>query len=252
MHNVQDAHTETGTTSPGPREPLLTATQVQALLGVDRSTVYRMAEDGRLPAVKIGRQWRFPAHRIERMLEVQTLPAADVVAAPQAPSPATPPALPLDAASAVIGVAAELLGVMMVVTDLDGHPLTDVANPCARFAEAAHDPTAIAACLDEWRTMAAELDFEPRFRTGPLGFACARSYIRSGDRLIGMVLAGGVADTDDDAQEPDLYHLDDEQRRQVLATLPKVATALSRAVVPAGPPGDHAVAGSPIDRRSAQ
>ena len=172
MHNVQDAHTEPGVPSPGPREPLLTATQVQALLGVDRSTVYRMAEDGRLPAVKIGRQWRFPAHRIERMLEVQTLPAADASAAPQA----TPPTLPLDAASAVIGVAAELLGVMMVVTDLDGHPLTDVANPCTRFAEAAHDPTAIAACLDEWRTMAAELDFEPRFRTGPLGFACARSY----------------------------------------------------------------------------
>jgi excisionase family DNA binding protein len=248
MHNVQDAHTEAGTTSPGPREPLLTATQVQALLGVDRSTVYRMAEDGRLPAVKVGRQWRFPGHRIERMLEVQTPPPARATRE----TPAPPSALPLDAASAVIGVAAELLGVMMVVTDLDGRPLTDVANPCARFAEAAHDPTAIAACLDEWRTMAAELEFEPRFRTGPLGFACARSYIRSGDRLIGMVLAGGIADTDDDAQEPDLYHLDDEQRRQVLATLPKVATALSRAVAPAGPPGDHAVAGSPIDRRSAQ
>ena len=248
MHNVQDAQAQTGSTSPGPREPLLTATQVQVLLGVDRSTVYRMAEDGRLPAVKIGRQWRFPGHRIERMLEVQTLPAADAAGEPQAP----PPALPLDTASAVIGVAAELLGVMMVVTDLDGRPLTDVANPCARFAEAAHDPTAIAACLDEWRTMAAELDFEPRFRTGPLGFACARSYIRSGDRLIGMVLAGGVADTDDDAQEPDLYHLNADQRRQVLTTLPRVATALSRAVVPAGPPGDHAVAGSPIDRRSAQ
>lgn len=248
MHNVQDAHSETGAHSPVPREPLLTATQVQALLGVDRSTVYRMAEDGRLPAVKIGRQWRFPGHRIERMLEVQTLSAPGQPASPQAP----PPALPLDAASAVIGVAAELLGVMMVVTDLDGHPLTDVANPCARFAEAAHDPAAIAACLDEWRTMAAELEFEPKFRMGPLGFACARSYIRSGDRLIGMVLAGGVADTDDDAREPDLYHLNDDQRRQVLATLPKVATALSRAAAPAGPPGDHAVAGSPIDRRSAQ
>jgi excisionase family DNA binding protein len=251
MHNVQDAHMEAGSPATGPREPLLTATQVQALLGVDRSTVYRMAEDGRLPAVKIGRQWRFPGHRIERLLQVQ--PAPEPAAGPATtPAPAAPSSLPLDAASAVIDVAAELLGVMMVVTDLDGHPLTAVANPCARFAEAAHDPAAIAACLDEWRTMAAELEFEPRFRTGPLGFACARSYIRSGDRLIGMVLAGGVADTDDDGEQTDLYHLDADQRRQVLATLPKVATALSRAVASAGPTGDHAVAGSPIDRRSTQ
>jgi len=43
---------------------LLTADEVQQLLDIDRSTIYRMAGDGRLPAVKIGRQWRFPADRI--------------------------------------------------------------------------------------------------------------------------------------------------------------------------------------------
>jgi len=52
---------------PGADE-LLTAAQVQHLFHVDRSTVYRMAEDGRLPAVKIGRQWRFPALPIRSLL----------------------------------------------------------------------------------------------------------------------------------------------------------------------------------------
>ncbi|MCA9925804.1 MAG: helix-turn-helix domain-containing protein, partial [Anaerolineales bacterium] len=40
---------------------MLTAKDIQALLQVDRSTVYRMAEAGRIPAIKVGRQWRFPA-----------------------------------------------------------------------------------------------------------------------------------------------------------------------------------------------
>ena len=44
---------------------LISAKDVQELLQVDRSTVYRMAEDGRLPAIKVGRQWRFEAEAIK-------------------------------------------------------------------------------------------------------------------------------------------------------------------------------------------
>ena len=47
---------------------LLTTKQVQEIFRVDRSTIYRMAEDGRLPAVKVGRQWRFPSERVELLL----------------------------------------------------------------------------------------------------------------------------------------------------------------------------------------
>ena len=50
---------------------MLTAKEIQSLLDVDRSTVYRMAEDGRLPAIKVGRQWRFPAQKIEDWLGEQ-------------------------------------------------------------------------------------------------------------------------------------------------------------------------------------
>ena len=48
---------------------MLTAKEIQAILEIDRSTVYRMAEDGRLPAVKVGRQWRFPSEQIKTLID---------------------------------------------------------------------------------------------------------------------------------------------------------------------------------------
>lgn len=197
-------------------QPLLTAQQVQAMFGVDRSTVYRMAEDGRLPALKIGRQWRFRPEDIEGVLEINPSKAR---------SSEAPLVLPA-AAAAVVEVAAELLGVMMVAADMQGNPITDVANPSPWFVARADDPASIADCVAEWKVLAAEPDFEPRFLTGQLGFQCARAYIRSGTSLVGMVLVGGVAPPGEDSEE--LYHLDAAQRSRVLGALPKVAAALSR------------------------
>jgi excisionase family DNA binding protein len=200
-------------------QSLLTARQVQTMFGVDRSTVYRMAEDGRLPAIKIGRQWRFRPEEIERLL----------VASPGAAMlNGTPPALPASAA-AVVEIAADLLGVMMVATDMHGRPLTDVANPSRWFAARADDPASLADCVVEWKMLADKPDFEPQFHTGQLGFQCARAYIRSGTSLVGMVLAGGVAPPGNDSDE--LYHLDATQRGRVLTALPKVAAALSRTLL---------------------
>ena len=212
MHHMQGMHSMQ-TTGPA----LLTARQVQAMLGVDRSTVYRMAEDGRLPALKIGYQWRFPPQDIERLLVVKPN-SATTDGGPTAITPST--------AASVIAVAADLLGVMMVVTDMQGRPLTGVANPCAWFAARAADRAAIAACVAEWKLLADQLEFEPQFQTGSLGFECARTFIRSGTSLVGMVLAGGVAPPGNDS--PRLYQLDEAQRRRVLAALPKVAAELSR------------------------
>ena len=56
----------------------LTSQEMQELINVDRSTVYRMAEDGRLPGVKVGRQWRFPADRVAAQLGLAIEPVSDV------------------------------------------------------------------------------------------------------------------------------------------------------------------------------
>ena len=219
MHSVQDMQDRHTSVS-----ELLTARQVQGMLGIDRSTVYRMAGDGRLPALKVGRQWRFPPEPIERLL---------VIAPCTADSSEVPAGLSEGPASSVIAVAADLLGVMMVVTDMAGRPLTGVANPCPWFDARAEDPESIAACVAEWKLLADELDFVPQFHSGLLGFQCARAYIRSGTSLVGMVLAGGLAPPGDDS--PELFHLDDAARRRVLNALPKIAAALSRAIPPRPP-----------------
>jgi excisionase family DNA binding protein len=216
MHEMQDMHATAD---------LLTAQQVQRLLDVDKSTVYRMAGDGRLPAVKIGRQWRFPVTQVERLLRTGI---------PEEPSGARAPAaagplgrLNAEVAQAVIDVAATALGVMMVVTDMQGRPTTRVANPCPWFDEHAEDPAVVASCVAEWRELAAGLDFEPRFTVGAVGFACARTFVRSGSELVGMVLAGGLA-PDGARSAEGLYHLDAGARAHVLRTLPHIGAALSR------------------------
>ena len=126
---------------------LLTARQVQEILHIDRSTVYRMAETQRLPAIRVGKQWRFPADEIL------------AVVADQPPTPVTATSAdsaPVDSrtAEAVTAVAAELLGVMMLVTDMDGQPLTPIANPCPWFVQRSDDPEFLAMCIDEWHRLA--------------------------------------------------------------------------------------------------
>ena len=41
----------------------LTTRQLQEILHVDRTTIYRMADDGRVPAVKVGSQSAIPPAR---------------------------------------------------------------------------------------------------------------------------------------------------------------------------------------------
>jgi excisionase family DNA binding protein len=203
---MQDMHT---------RQRLLTARDLQHMLGVDTSTVYRMAADGRLPAVKIGRQWRFPLDQITaRFGAVPTERTTDRRHLVQS----------------IIEFGATALGVMMVLADMEGRPLTPVANPCQRFVDHIDDPQFVARCAAEWADMADDPDLAPRFVLGETGFACARSFIRSGDRLTAMVLAGGLA-CDGDAGA-DLHHLTDDERHRVLATLPRLAALLSNVALP--------------------
>ena len=198
----------------GTGRDLLTAKQVQDKLHVDATTIYRMAADGRLTAVKVGRQWRFPAEGVEALISSGVTRSAR-------------PALDPEPVQAVLDVSAPMLGVMMVATDMAGNPVSQVANPCPWFAERAEDADTLAACTAEWRAMADDLDFSPRFQQASLGFECARVFVRSGSELVGMVLAGGVAPQGEHATG--LHELSAEQRQAVLEALPRVSAALSKA-----------------------
>ena len=56
---------------------------------------------------------------------------------------------------------------MAVITDMDGRPLTVVANPCGYYASIAEHPGAAAACLAEWRQFAGRTTRRPPLRAHP-------------------------------------------------------------------------------------
>ncbi len=229
---------------------LLTTKDLQELINVDKSTIYRMAEDGRLPAIKVGRQWRFPSDQITEMLGGVVDPPSDVPAAASgSPVRDLNHLLPTEAAQAIADLAADIFDVMAVVTDINGNALTDVANPCGYFAAVQSQPDAIDQCVEGWRRLAAEVDLEPRFMPTHLGFLCARSFIRVGSELVGMLIVGGVTPDvwpPDDAtirriadelgvpvaaiadHVEETYYLDQNHRRWVISLLPRLSDLISR------------------------
>lgn len=181
---------------------MLTAKDVQQLLQVDRSTVYRMAEDGRLPAVKVGKQWRFPVDQLQQLLGSQV----DVLTQSTEPQESSvrplstsfedtdlAKMLPLECVQLIQDSHAELLGVMLVVTDLEGKPVTTPSNPCGLFSAISEQPQAIQRCISSWHDLGQLLNIEPVFQRSHLGLLCARGLIRVGKELPGMVVAGCIA-----------------------------------------------------------
>jgi excisionase family DNA binding protein len=53
--------------------------EVAHILGIDRSTLYRLMRDDDLPAVRVGKRLRFRAEDIEAYLERRREPAEPVV-----------------------------------------------------------------------------------------------------------------------------------------------------------------------------
>jgi excisionase family DNA binding protein len=225
---------------------MLTAKDIQDLLQVDRSTVYRMAEAGRLPALKVGRQWRFPAERIKQWMV--TNDTEGVVTLPDAPPVAEELAslLPLECVQLIQDTFAAALGVMVVVTDMDGEAITRVSNPCGFFN--ALRPWALDKCAEQWKEMATAVELEPRFIRSHLGLLCARGMVHTGARLQGMVFVGGIA-PDDWPPAPDeveslareagvasaavaarvdeVFLLDAQQRQHVLSLVQPMANIVS-------------------------
>jgi excisionase family DNA binding protein len=221
----------------------LTTRDLQDLIRVDKSTIYRMAEDGRLPAVKVGRQWRFPETAVRELLG--QLPRPELAASVPRPLISS---LDPNAIQAVADLAGEALGAMVVVTAMDGRPVTEVANPCGLFATVAAQPEVVPRCIETWAGYGAAPDLTPSFKISQFGFLCARSFVRVGNELLGMVIVGGIAPEvwppSDAAIEgiaaglgvsselvtekiDQVFHLDLQQQARVLALLPRISVLVS-------------------------
>jgi excisionase family DNA binding protein len=227
---------------------MLTTKDLQQLLHVDRSTIYRMAEAGDLPGVKVGRQWRFPAERVNRWLADHNMKPSDDPETLNGNGDVLSNLLPAEYITAMGDLFGEMLGVMMVVTDMEGAPLAEPSHQCGLFRLINEQPGAVARCVAGWRDLAQDLDLAPRFAPSHLGLLCARSYVRVGSELRGIILAGGIAPEQWPPSRSDIeqisldfgvdagailahvdevYHLDAAARQRVLDLLPRLARFLS-------------------------
>ena len=113
-------------------DDLLTTRQLQDLLRVDRITIYRMLNDGRLRGFKVGGQWRFSRREVEVWLQqMQAGLGRMSTPSPAAGSPApSSHVLPMTCVQAIQAVCAEALEIAVVTAGLDGTPLASVSNSC--------------------------------------------------------------------------------------------------------------------------
>ncbi len=233
---------------------MLTAKEMQSLLQVDRSTIYRMAEAGRLPAIKVGKQWRFPADQVQGWLNTGgTVEHVSGVAEKQTNGQAEELAslLPLECVQLIQDSFSDLLGVMLVVTDMAGNPITRPSKPCGLFQAISQEPQALQRCIQSWHQLAEAIDLEPRFSQSHLKLKCTRALIRDGAELKGMVVAGCVApDVWPPSEEevgtmagefgvaPELlmnrldqvYFLDEDQQQKVLDHMQQIANIVAHIV----------------------
>lgn len=183
---------------------LLTTKELQAILHVDRTTIYRMAESGRLPSIKVGGQWRFPRQQIDGWLRQRT--AASAPQSAQASMLDGPAAeiFPLECVQLIQDSFADALGVMILLTDLEGHSITRPSNACGLYSAAETSPKARQRCLELWTRIAHEPSMAPRFLESHLGLLCARGLIRVGSEIRTMLVLGGIAPP---AWPPDEQHI---------------------------------------------
>jgi len=61
------------------KEPdsIMTIEEVAAYLKIPKSTVYILAQEGKIPCQKVGRQWRFRHETIDQWLDEKSLKSDD-------------------------------------------------------------------------------------------------------------------------------------------------------------------------------
>lgn len=172
---------------------MLTAKQVQDLLKVDRTTVYRMLKDGRLNGIKVGQQWRFPHSGVNALLsggrpvDRTTLPSVEP--------------LPLQWLQMIQDVFADIAGVGSLTVKPNGEPLTKISNSCAFCRLILASESGRRGCLSTWRKLSEQRGDGRQFQTCHAGLQCAQVRVEAGGRLAAVFIAGQFYATNPDPTE---------------------------------------------------
>jgi excisionase family DNA binding protein len=186
---------------------LLTTQQLQSLLMVDRTTIYRMAKRGDIPAIRVGNQWRFPKAEVEAWLSQRSggdspgptradrdQPADPVGQRSQSPDPNDADRLfPLECVQKIQDAFAEIAGVTVLVTDPHGTEITRVSNPSGLWEVATSSEAGAREYRALWQEMGADPTLQSRTRADGLGLLWARGLVRDGKEVKALALVGGIA-----------------------------------------------------------
>ena len=147
-----------------------------------------------MPAVKVGNQWRFPRTEVDSWLQSQNGGPANVTkTAPSGVAATLREVLPLACVQLIQDTFADAFGVMILITDLAGEPVTRASNPCGLFMAAETSPVAQQRCIQLWADLAHDPSLQPAFVESHLGLLCARGLIHVGSELKAMLVVGGIA-----------------------------------------------------------
>lgn len=185
-----------------------TTRQVQDLLKVDRITIYRMLQDGRLKGVKIGQQWRFARAEVERLLNQGLSTSTEME------NEAADTSFPTHCVQAIQDLFAGVSQMNALVVDMSGTPLTDMSSPCALCRKLMSTSSGMEACMQSWRGFAMSPAQDRRY-TCHAGLNYVGAPVMDAGEQIGMFLAGPfywqTPDSADEAQRmarlAEMHHL---------------------------------------------
>ena len=185
---------------------LLTTRQLMDLLHLDRTTIYRMLNDGQLPAVRVGGQWRFPRDAVDAWLQgnhktvpVETQALKETIPAPTLDSDI----LPLHCVQPIQEVFAQIADIGAVTTDLEGKPLTEFSNACAYCNLILSTEKGRARCQADWKRLAEQHEPKPRLEKCHAGLTYARGRIEVEEKFIAMIFGGQFVVGDSAVLTPD-------------------------------------------------
>jgi excisionase family DNA binding protein len=170
-------------------DDLLTTSEVQALLKLDRTTIYRMIKAGRLAGVRVGQQWRFPRANVEALLSRDAAGECPD-SAPEPPLALSPDVLPLHCMQAIQDVFAALGRVGALTTGLDGVPLTEPSGPGTIWQLLKASAAGHQYCIARWRALAERSSRAPQLGAGPAGLGCIHMLIELEGQPNALLVAG--------------------------------------------------------------
>ena len=177
-----------------PVADLLTTKELQDLLKIDRTTIYRMLKDGRINGIRVGGQWRFSREEVSALTGGSSEPGDNHQQLPG-------DILPLQCVQPIQQVFAEIAQVGSLTTSPSGEPLTAISNSCA-FCNLILDTEAgRKACIASWKKLAGQPEKKPEFATCHAGLQYARARINIDGKPGAMVIAGQFYVTPPDKTE---------------------------------------------------